>query len=176
MEERWPRLAVTAHNRGCLDYSQPVDWRFKLKENLIFDIIEDELIVETNKLVHNWHCSAAQVTGWDEHEQLFDYHSKKARLSYNKIGRMVLPWHKGWQAEEKSLAQLWKEFKAEEKDPLYVQRLTKIRTKLLKDIADRKLAHRMVTEAHSRFEAEKKKREQEAKERSRRRNHGRLHY
>lgn len=130
MESRWCRLTLEAFKRGILDYSERRDWRWKLKERLVLDSIETELAADINQLAHHWHCAAAQITGWDETESVFEYHQKQARRAYNVIGKSKLPWYKWEHVEDKPLAQLWKEFKQREKDPKYAAYLKKLRDDL----------------------------------------------
>jgi hypothetical protein len=68
---------------------------------------------------------------WDEHEERFEFHRKEARKTFNAVGKSLLPWYKRWETgSEKPLAQLWKEFKEREKDPVYKTKLDVIRAKL----------------------------------------------
>ena len=97
----------------------------------MLNALEDQLLSETNELVFQWHCAAAQVTGWDEKEALFDYHSGQAKHAYNVIGKNLLPWYKQWKVEERSVADLWKAFKAAEKDPVYGAHLKKRKAELI---------------------------------------------
>jgi hypothetical protein len=115
-----------------LDYpaAEQRDWRWRRKEEMVLDAIEDDLITEMNRLSHHWHCSAAQVTGWDEKEELFNYHKRQASYAYNVIGRATLPWYKKWRTDEVSIAELWKKFKESEKDPKYAAHLDGLRKKL----------------------------------------------
>lgn len=83
-------------------------------------------------MTHLWHCSAAQLTEWDEKDTKFEYHRKEANRSFRDVGKLLLPWYKRWQrSEEKSLAQLWREFKEQEKDPVYAARLADARKSLV---------------------------------------------
>jgi hypothetical protein len=135
---RWEKLAVEAHIRGCLDFREPhrFDWRWDMKERLVMEGLEDSIAVEVNKLAHAWHCAAAQVTGWDEKETLFNDHSKQVRRAYNLIGKSLLPWYKQWSIEEKSLAQMWRDLKEEEKDPEYAKVLQIERDKLFAKVKE----------------------------------------
>lgn len=84
-----------------------------------------------NSLAHAWHCAAAQLVEWDEREERFEFHRKEARKTFNAVGKSLLPWYNRWKVgAEKSIAQLWKEFKAREKDPVYGAKLDEIRAKL----------------------------------------------
>lgn len=158
MESRWCRLAVEAQSRGVLDFSAPMDWRWTLKESLVLGSLEDELVAEVNKLAHHWHCSAAQVTGWDEQEELFEYHKKQAKRAYNIIGKNRLPWYKVWEiTEEKPLDQLWKEFKEAEKNPEYAAHLRELRDDLRKTAGEGQERREAFDEVVKRHEQRKAK-------------------
>lgn len=104
---------------------------------MVLDSLEDELVKELNQLAHRWHCSAAQVTGWDEREELFEYHKKHAKRAYNIIGRSRLPWYKVWEVvEERPLEDVWREFKENGKDPAYAKYLQGLRDKLRNKTAE----------------------------------------
>jgi len=132
LESRWYKLTAKAYTRGVLDYpaAEQRDWRWRHKETLVLNAIEDDLITEMNRLSHHWHCSAAQLTGWDEKEELFNYHKRQASHAYNVIGRATLPWYKKWSTDEVSIAELWRRFKENEKDPKYAAYLQGLRDKL----------------------------------------------
>jgi len=107
-----------------------------MKERLVMEGLEDTIAVEVNKLAHAWHCAAAQVTGWDEKETLFNDNSKEVRRAYNLIGKSLLPWYKQWAAEEKSLAQMWREMREAEKNPEYAAFLRKEKEKLIAKVKE----------------------------------------
>jgi hypothetical protein len=116
-----------------LDFSRAsrYDVYWDLLERLTFSQLEDELAADVNKMAHLWHCSAAQVTGLDDDEKLFEFHREKAQSVYTKTGKMLLPWYKIWKAEEgRSLAEMWRQFKEREKDPEYAAFLQKERDRL----------------------------------------------
>lgn len=93
--------------------------------------IEEQLVCRLNSLAHTWHCSAAQLVEWDEREERFEFHRKEARKTFTTVGKILLPWYKRWETgSDKSLAQLWKEFKEREKDPVYKAKLDEIRNEL----------------------------------------------
>lgn len=117
-----------------MDFSRArrYDNNWHLKELWVFDLLEDQLAARLNEMTHLWHCAAAQLTEWDEKEVKFEYHRKEANRSFRDVGKLLLPWYKRWQrSEEKSLAQLWREFKAQEKDPVYAARLAEARSSLV---------------------------------------------
>jgi hypothetical protein len=87
-----------------------------LKEEIVLEVLEDQLANDINKLIHAWHCSAARSNMWDEKGEDFEFHRKEADKSYKAIGRLTLPWYNDW-APEKSLKEMWDDFKAVEKDP-----------------------------------------------------------
>jgi hypothetical protein len=123
-----------AHTEGSLDYSRSsrYDYRWALLETWTFDVLEDKLAARLNEMTHLWHCSAAQLTEWDEKETKFEHHRKEANRSFRDVGKLLLPWYKRWhKTEEKSLAQLWREFKEQEKDPVYAKRLAEARSSLV---------------------------------------------
>lgn len=138
------------------------------------DALEDSIAVDLNKLAHNWHCSAAQVTGWDEKETLFNDHSRKVKQAYNLIGKSLLPWYKQWAAEEKSLADLWRQFKEEEKDPEYAKVLKAEREKLYSKVKDAETSTQRQNESMRKIEEDKIKREKEHRKRQERFSRARL--
>ena len=94
--------------------------RWLLKENLVLNALEDELAAEVNKLAHAWHCAAAQLTEWDDKEERFEFHRREASKVFKAIGRALLPWYKRWgAADELDLAQAYRKFREEEKNPAY---------------------------------------------------------
>lgn len=158
MESRWCCLTLEAFKRGVLDYSKAYDWRWALKERMVLDSIEDDLVKEIDQLVHQWHCAAAQVTGWDEREELFEYHKTKAKNAYNVIGKNRLPWYKVWEiADSKPLADMWKDFKQRGKDPVYAKQLHEIREKMRKKVGDSRQQAVDYAEMLKRFAESKKK-------------------
>lgn len=138
MADRWGKLAVTAYLKGVLDFSKSsrLDYMWQLKENIVLSAVEDEIVTHMNELAHTWHCSAAQVTGWDEEETLFEHHRTMAHKAYTTIGRSCLPWYKDWKdLDTESLEKVWKEFKEREKDPEYAAYL-KAERKRLRDLVE----------------------------------------
>jgi len=165
-----------AHREGALDFacSHRYDHRWALKELWVFDTLEDQLAARLNEMTHLWHCSAAQLTEWDEKETKFEYHRKEANRSFRDVGKLLLPWYKRWQrSEEKSLAQLWREFKEQEKDPVYAARLAEARQSLValqkgsKDQADTMQAVEQAWQAEI-----KRRAELEARRKARRKTQG----
>ena len=160
-----------AHLRGSLDFREPrrFDWRWQLKETLVLDTLEDQLVHDMNTLVFQWHCAAAQVTGWDDKEQLFDYHSGQARHSYNVMGKTLLPWYKQWWTAETNLATLWTAFKNEEKDPVYAAYLKSIRDGMAKEVQEREDRARSAELRAAAAIEERKQREAEIRKRKEKR-------
>jgi hypothetical protein len=132
LESRWGRLSVHAHRTGALDYGQyrRYDAYWAYREELIFRDIEDEFVARMNELVHLWHASLAAPSGWEEDDKRTEYHRREASKTHNDIGKLLLPWYKRWQREEKSLIEMWREFKEREKDPQYAEFLRKERQRL----------------------------------------------
>lgn len=92
------------------------DRKWLLKEEIVFNALEDAMVAKMDTLTHQWHCSAAARSNmWDENSDDFEFHRKQADKTYKAIGRLTLPWYK-W-AEEMSLAEMWQKFKEYEKDP-----------------------------------------------------------
>ncbi len=95
------------------------------------------MVRELNQLAHHWHCAAAQVTGWDEQEELFEHHKGKAKYAYNLIGKNRLPWYKIWEVTEgKTLADQWVNFQKAGKDPKYAAYLEEIREKMRQKVRE----------------------------------------
>lgn len=172
MESRWYKLTAAAYLRGVLDYpaAPDRDWRWHMKEDLVLQAIEDDLVTSMNDLSHRWHCAAAQVTGWDEKEELFNYHKRQASFAYNIIGRATLPWYKSWKESEVSLGELWKRFKAMEKDPVFSKRLKKLHEDIRIERVEREQNEQAMKDSLKRFKEMKKKQELVAKQRRERAN------
>lgn len=171
MASRWYKLTVRAFTRGVLDYpaNDRRDWKWLLKEDLALTELEDERITEMNRLSHMWHCAAAQVTGWDEKEELFNHHKRQAQHAYNVIGRATLPWYKSWRTEEISLGELWRQFKEQEKDPAYAAELAGDRARLRQKVAEVDERNRQAAElAKAQREIAQKRKQTEQGRRSRR--------
>ena len=171
MASRWYKLTARAFVRGVLDYpaSNARDWKWQLKEELTLAEMEDEHITEMNRLSHNWHCSAAQVTGWDEKEELFNHHKRQAQHAYNVIGKATLPWYKSWRSEEVSLGELWRRFKEQEKDPAYAAELAEDRARLRQKVAEVDDRNRQAAElAKAQRELAQKRKQAESERRPRR--------
>ncbi len=97
---------------------------------MVFNGIETRLVTEVNKLSHEWHCAAAQVTGWDETEELFEQHRKQANRAYNLIGKAQLPWYKWVSSDGRPLEEVWKAFQKSNSDPKYKEWAEKERQRL----------------------------------------------
>lgn len=70
-----------------------------------------------NRLVLQWHCNAAQISDFGDNK-LFEHHMLKAEEVFNDIGKHLLPWYSQWQnTEGNRLAELYKKFREEEKQP-----------------------------------------------------------
>lgn len=95
---------------------------------MILDTLEDETVARMNELTHTWHCSAAQITEFDEDETLFNFHKDKAKRAYNLIGKNRLPWYK-W-SDDVALRDLWKSFNEASKNPERAAYYSKLREKL----------------------------------------------
>lgn len=131
MEDRWGKLALEAHVGGALNFSEfrRYDRYWMLKEQVVFDALEDRLAIEMNKLVHTWNSGAARSNIWDERGDDFEFHRKEADKAYKAVGRLALPWYNAW-APEKSLVEVWKDFKEHEKDPAFQARRKVIKSHL----------------------------------------------
>lgn len=145
MGSRWVRLCIHAHTIGSLDFSRADrrDAYWAIKRDWVLGDIEDQFVCRLNALAHDWHCAAAQLVEWDEREERFEFHRREVRKTFNAVGKSLLPWYKQWETgSEKPLAQLWKEFKEREKDPVYKAKLDKIRAELRQksDAADAQVA------------------------------------
>lgn len=118
MEDRWGKLAIQAHVCGALDFAQSrrYDRSWSLKEDMVMEQLEDQLALDINRLTHAWHCGASRSNMWDEKGEDFEFHRKEADKAYKAIGRLSLPWYNDW-APERTLKELWDDFKLAEKDP-----------------------------------------------------------
>jgi hypothetical protein len=179
LEDRWSKLAIDAHVSGALDFKNAhrFDYIWLLKEKVVLDSIENKLATNINQLNHLWHCSAAQITGWDENEELFEYHKKQVQKAYNVIGMAYLPWYKQWtQVEDKPIEQVWKEFQERGKEPKYAAYLKTERQRL------RQLANEVDIQAQRskdfavKMELDAKQKKKANVDRKARRDRARLHY
>lgn len=170
MANRWCSLALKAHTSGSLDFSKAKnrDFKWNLKELFVLDSLEKDIGVEINKLNHDWHCAAAQVTGWDEDEELYEEHRKHALRTYNLIGKARLPWYKWITDEGKTIAQLWKALQDQKKDPKVVAAIDKERHRL-ENISKEAIAQeKRLQELDSILKQASKKKERLNKEKARR--------
>ncbi len=128
MEDRWGKLAIEAYVGGALNFSEfrRYDRYWLLKEQVVFDALEDRLAIKMNELVHHWNSGAARSNIWDEKGDDFEFHRKEADKAYKAIGRLALPWYNAWEPE-KSLSEVWLDFKEHEKDPEF-----QVRRKVIK--------------------------------------------
>ena len=160
MASRWVHLAIKAHTTGALDFreaSASDSWR--LKEALVLKEIEDELFLKSNELAYVWHCNAASANAWDEEGEDFEFHRKEANKTFRAMGMLMLPWYKHWEKTEKSVAQLWKEFKEEEKVPGFKEwRTAKKKWMLDRNEEDKAAAASLNKVWEARRELEKKRR------------------
>jgi len=133
LEARWNRLYVYAYRTGQIreDGYGPRDPYRSLKEELIFSDIENQFASELGKMTYFWHVVLGKPTGWEEDRSEVDGHQRDAIRAWNDVGKHLLPWYKDFVSrKEKSLEQLWKEFKEQEKDPEYAAWLKVERAKL----------------------------------------------
>ena len=130
MGARWSKLALEAHCRGALDFrgASRYERNWLLAERLVLDTIEDELASKLNGMVHQWHCAASASTAWDESGADFEFHHKEAEKAYKDVGRLTLPWY-NWKTE-KTLEELWLDFKKQEKDPVFQKWRSAVKKKM----------------------------------------------
>lgn len=138
MADRWGRLAVQAHVRGALKYEEfhRYEPKFLIAEEMVMEAIEDEIVAKLNRMVHEWHCSAARANVWDEGED-FEFHRKEADKTYRSVGRLELPWY-NWGSTERPIEELWADFKAKEKDPEFQKYRMGLKKEMLDKIGQRK--------------------------------------
>jgi len=135
-----------------------------LKEVVVFACLEDRLAARANELVHNWHCAAARASVWDESGEEFEFHRREADKTFKTIGKLLLPWYKIWtETEGKTLAQLWKEFKEEEKDPEF----QKWRAQVKRDLAAITARKKEIAEALKNVAVARSTRDEERRTRER---------
>lgn len=134
MESRWGRLITHAFRTGALDFTQYQrdDTYWELCEGLTLDDIELEFASKLSELSMFWHSCAGQPTGLENDDKRVDWHMREANKMWKDIGRCLLPWYDLFRKAEKSIEQLWKEFKDQEKDPVYAAELKKERQRLNK--------------------------------------------
>lgn len=115
--------------------------------------IEDEFVSRIDELAHQFHCSLAQPNGMEGDEDRAEYHVKAAKHTFNDIGKLLLPWYKQWEDEGQSLAQMWKNFKLLEKNPVYAASLHKKRSRLKEIVDKNKLNLKSMAELKDRLRA-----------------------
>lgn len=156
MDARWGRLFIYACRTGQIDFRgfKPRDPYWELKEGLILSDLENEFIAELNRMTFSWHLSMGQATGWEEDTSGIDGHRREAVQSWNDVGRHLLPWYKGFSAKkEKSIEQLWREFKEQEKDPQYAAWLRGERKRLREIGSSARMETEAIANASSRLKA-----------------------
>lgn len=124
----------------------------------MLEVLEDQLANEMNRLTHAWHCGAARSNMWDEKGEDFEFHRKETDKSYKAIGRLTLPWYNDW-APEKSLKEMWDDFKAVEKDPEFqkwrIAEKAKLREKRDKGVAEQKALAAIIQKQTERLKAQR---------------------
>ena len=115
--------------------------------------IEDEFVARIDELAHQFHCSLAQPNGMEGDEDRAEYHVKAAKNTFNDIGKLLLPWYKQWEDEGQSLAQMWKNFKLQEQDPVYAAHLAKKRGRLKRISDENKLNLKVMAELKDKLRA-----------------------
>lgn len=161
MGGRWRTLVLQAHQQGVLNFSSArrYDYKWLIKEELVLDTVEDQLATELNKLAYMWHCSAAQLTEWDEKEEKFEFHRAEAGRTFRLIGKAWLPWYKRWGREEgHTLAEMWKKMKAEEQQPGFKEWREKHKAALRERVVDVETEAKASAEIRAKKEAIEKSR------------------
>ena len=121
-----------------------------IKEQLLLTALEHELATEMNGRVLNWHCNAAQITEFGD-DKLFEFHMLKAEETFNDIGKHYLPWYSQWgETEGTRLAELYKNFKAEEKLPWFNAWHGKLQKSMQDDVAEVEQEAKQLEEARAR--------------------------
>jgi hypothetical protein len=138
-------------------------WAYR--EEIVFRDIEDELVARMNELVHSWHASLAAPSGWEDDDKRVEYHRVEAAKTHNDIGKLLLPWYKRWQREDKSLVDLWREFKEREKDPQYAEFLRQERQRLREMSRSAESEAQALESLHEARQAERKRQEERGRKR-----------
>jgi hypothetical protein len=169
LASRWERLAVEAHCRHALDFTEQGGPYRRLKEDLVFDCLEDTLATEVMEVSHAWHAAAAASDPWDTEGKTFEFHRKESNKLYRGIGKLKLPWYKRWTLDDvDALVKLIRQFYAQEREPGFKE----WREKTKKDMRDKIeqveediKAMQEVSENVRKAKAEQEKRAKEAHER-----------
>lgn len=167
MASRWSFLALEAHCRRAIDFAEEGGPYRRLKEDLVFDRIEDHLATETMELAHAWHASAAAADPWDGDN--FEFHRKAANKIYRDIGKLKLPWYKRWTLDDvEALTRLIRQFFAQERDPEFREWRDKVKKEMhdkIERMKQERVAIREVGEALKKAQAEREQKAREAHER-----------
>ena len=128
MGSRWAGLAVRAHNAGVIDYSEtPRLGTWKLKERLLFDALEGQLLSDMHEMLHMEHIT---VSG-DVAAESFQGELDSAKARYNSCGSLRLPWLK-WK-RSKTAAEAYGEAMERRKDPAHRAQLRRMQDELEAD-------------------------------------------
>lgn len=130
-----------------------------MKEQIVFTALEDRIVADVEKLAHDWHCAAARSSMFDGSDDVFEFHRQEATKTYRSIGRTKLSWYKCWKAEEKSIAQAYKEFLAEGKDPRFKNWRKQVKKGMLEKITSKQEEARILIEAQEKIKQSKEARD-----------------
>jgi hypothetical protein len=165
LASRWERLAVEAHCRHALNFAEQGGPYRRLKEDLVFDALEDQMATEVMEVAHAWHAAAAASDPWDTEGKTFEFHRKESNKLYRGIGKLKLPWYKRWTLDDAdALVKLIQQFYAQEKEPGFKEWREKTKKDMRDKIEQAEEENRMLQEAGERFKQVKAEQEKRAKE------------
>lgn len=168
MASRWERLALEAHCRHAIDFADVGPYQ-RVKEEVIFSHLEDQLASDVMGLAHAWHASAAASDPWDTEGKTFDFHRKECNKIYRSVGKLKLPWYKRWTLDDAdTLIRLIRQFYAQEKDPKFREWRDKVKKEMrdkIESIEQNQKAVREIGEVMKKTQAEREKRAKQAHER-----------
>jgi hypothetical protein len=138
---------------------------YRLKEDLVFDTLEDRLAAEVMEVAHAWHAAAAASDPWDTEGKTFEFHRKECNKIYRDVGKLKLPWYKRWTLDDAdALVTLIRQFFAQEREPGFKEWREKTKKEMRDKIQAAEQEGQTLREVGERLKRAKVEREKRAKE------------
>jgi len=173
LASRWEHLAIEAHCRHALNFAEQGGPYRRLKEDLVFDCLEDQMAAEVMEVAHAFHVAAAASDPWDTEGKTFEHHRKESNKIYRGIGKLKLPWYKRWTLDDAdALVKLIQQFYAQEREPGFKEWREKTKKEMRDKIEQAEEEHKALQSAGERYKQVKVEQEKRAKEAHERRQTG----